>query len=119
VGLVQRAIEEAGISTITLSTIASFTASVGAPRVAAIEHPLGRAFGQPGDHEGQRQVLRATLEALAGIDRPGTVVDLPFEWPEPPSRTRWHPKEPPPIARLFRRKPWLFPKLLSGRIPSA
>jgi len=117
VGLVARRIEEAGISTLVLSTIASFTASVGTPRVAAIEYPLGRAFGQPGDHVGQRQVLRACLEALELIDRPGAVVDLLFEWPEPPARARWHPPEPPPIAGLFRRKPWLFPRLVAGRIP--
>jgi D-proline reductase (dithiol) PrdB len=117
VGLVQRAIEAAGISTITLSTIPDFTASVGVPRIAAIEHPLGRPFGQAGDAEGQRAVLRATLRALADIDTPGGRVDLPFEWPQPPGKARSEARQMPPIASLMMRKPWLLARFIAGDIP--
>ena len=79
-GLVQREIEAAGFTTIILSPIADLTASLSVPRVAAIEYPCGRTFGQPGDAAGQMAVLRATLDALAAIDAPGAVVNLPFEW---------------------------------------
>lgn len=116
-GLVQRAVESAGISTITLSTIPDFTASVSAPRIAAIEHPLGRPFGQPGDAEGQRAVLRAALRALVEIDKPGGRVDLPFEWPEPPGKARSEGRRMPPIARLMMRKPWLLARFIAGDIP--
>ena len=119
VGLAQRDMEAAGFSTITLSTIPDFTASVGAPRVAGIEYPQGRTMGQPGDAHGQREVLRAVLEALAAIKNQGEVVHLPFEWSEPPSRVRFEPREPSPIVRLIRRRPWLFLKLLSGKIPES
>lgn len=116
-GLVQREIEAAGISTITLSSIPDFTTSVGAPRVAAIEYPLGRALGQPGDGEGQLAVLRATLDALTGIDEPGTVRHLPFQWPEPPNEVRAHPDEHPPIVGLILRRPWLYRRLMTGDVP--
>lgn len=116
-GLVQREIEAAGIATITLSTIPEFTASVGGPRVAAIEYPFGRPLGQPGDREGQLAVLRATLNALEEAEAPGTVVHLPFDWPEPPEQVHWHPKEPSPIVKLLSQHPELYQKLLTGEIP--
>jgi hypothetical protein len=109
--------EAAGLTTVTLSPIADLTASVGAPRVAAIEHPLGQILGRAGDGRGQLAVLRAALRVAEESERPGAVVHLPFEWPEDPSRVRSAPPVPPPIATLLRRKPWLFPRLLSREIP--
>jgi len=117
VGLVQRRIEAAGLTTVTLSPIPDLTAAVGVPRVAAIEYPLGRPLGQPGDAEGQAAVLHAALSVTENAKGPGTVVDLPFEWPEPPSRVRSSPVKPPPIAKLLKRKPWLLPNLFSRVIP--
>lgn len=97
----------------TLSPIPDLTAAVGTPRVAAIEHPLGRSLGLPGDVDGQLAVLRAALRVLATADRPGTVEHLPFEWPESVARARkvMEPAEPPPIVSLLKRKPWLLPRL--------
>jgi len=117
VGLVQREIEAAGFTTITLSNIPDLTAAPSVPRVAAIAYPLGRPLGQPGDREGQMAVLRATLQALEGIERPGSVVHLPFEWPEPPKKARSHAPVPPPIAQHLRRNPWLLPKLIKRDVP--
>jgi D-proline reductase (dithiol) PrdB len=116
VGLVQRKIEAAGMSTISLSNIAALTASVGAPRVAAIEHPGSQPLGPPHDAERQAAVLEATLEALCQIQSPGTVLELNFTWPEGvPAATK--PRKAPPISRLLMRKPWLLPRLISGEIP--
>lgn len=109
--------EAAGLSTVTLSPIPDFTASVGAPRVAAIGYPLGRPFGRPGDAEGQKDVLRAALRVLQTADTPGTVVDLPFEWPEPPSKVKSSSSAEAPIATLLKRKPWLLPKLIAREPP--
>jgi hypothetical protein len=109
--------EQAGLSTVTLSPIPDLTASVGAPRVAAIGYPLGRLFGRPGDATGQRNVLRAALGVLEIADRPGAVVDLPFEWPEAPSKVKAAAGVEPPIATLLKRKPWLLPKLFSRNPP--
>jgi hypothetical protein len=93
------------------------TASVSPPRVAAIEYPLGRSFGQPGDIAGQTAVLRVTLQTLSDINEAGTVVHLPFTWPEPRKEVHAHPQEPPPISKAIMRRPWLYRKLLAGDIP--
>ena len=116
-GLAAREIEAAGIATICLSMIPALTAATGAPRVAAIEYPLSRPMGMVGDAAGQTAVLRATLAALAAADSYGAVIDLPFQWPEPRGKAMGPLPEEPPIAALCKRKPWLFLKLLSGRIP--
>jgi hypothetical protein len=120
VGLVQRVIEGTGIATVTLSWMPELTRAVGVPRLAGIGYPPGRPLGRPGDPDGQRAVLRETLALLESATEPDTCVELPFEWPESRAQainaSRGHP--PPPIAELLMRKPWLLPKLYTGRIPS-
>lgn len=118
-GLAQRLVEAAGISTIALSMIPDLTAAWGAPRVAAIEFPFGRPLGQPRDTATQRAVLASALEVLGDAARSGAVVHLPFEWPEPAEQVHWHPKEPSPIIRLLGRDPSLLARLLDGEIPAA
>ncbi len=112
--------EAAGIATIALSMIPDLSKAAGAPRVAAIEFPFGRPFGQPNDAATQRAVLRATLDALREATKPGTVIHLPFEWPESPEQVHWHPEEPSPIIKLVSRDPILFQQLAraaAGEIP--
>ncbi len=116
-GLVQRVLEASGIATVSLSMIPVFTAAVGVPRLAAIGYPLSRPMGRPHDIDGQRAVLRAALEVLRAAKEPGTVVDLPFVWPESPAEARNGSKVNPPIGQLLARKPWLIPKLVTGDIP--
>ena len=118
-GLVQRVLEAAGIPTVTLSMIPDLTRAVGVPRLAGLSYPMGRPLGRPHDADGQRAVLRATLEMLASASGPDSYVELPFEWPESPARARNASKDlaPPPIVELLKRKPWLVARLYSGRIP--
>lgn len=79
-GLVQYEIEKAGFSTISLANVPDFMAATCVPRMVAIERPFGRVVGDPGDREGQLAVVRAVLEAMEGMKKPGEVVDLPFAW---------------------------------------
>jgi len=116
VGLVQREIEAGGFSTISLSMMPELTASTGAPRIAAIEHPFGLTLGLPADAARQLAVLQGALRALEEISQPGAVVHLPFEW-NPPENLKTHPPEPPPITQHLRRRPWLFPKFLNRTPP--
>jgi len=116
VGLVQREIEAAGFSTISLSMMPELTTSVGVPRIAAIEHPFGLTLGLPGDAARQLAVLRAALRALEEVSQPGTVVHLPFEW-NSSEKLNIHPPEAPPIARFLKRRPWYVPKFLSRTPP--
>lgn len=113
-GLLQRLIEAAGISTITLSNVPDLAAAMSIPRLAAIESPIGRTVGQPGDRQGQLAVLRATLQALVEIEAPGGVRHLPFDWPEHPKQARARSRElaPPPIASHLVRHPWNLPRLM-------
>lgn len=78
--------------------------------MAAIGHPFGRPFGNVGDAETRRAVLRAALHVLATAEVPGRVVHLPFQWPEEPRVTKWGPDEPSPIVAMM---------LKSQRPPSA
>jgi len=119
VGLVQRVLEASGISTVTLSMIPDLTRAVGVPRLAGLSYPMGRPLGRPHDADGQRAVLRATLELLAGASGPDTYAELPFEWPESPAKARNASRDmaPPPIVGLLQRKPWLVASLYTGRIP--
>jgi len=117
VGLVQREIEAAGFSTITLSNIPAMTAAVSAPRVAGIEYPFSLTVGRPGDREGQLAVLRATLQALQEMDTPGQVVHLPFEWTASEEELPPHPSESPPIAKYLLRHPWHVRRLFSRDVP--
>jgi len=116
VGLVQREIEAAGFSTISLSMMPELTKSGGAPRIAAIEQPFGLPLGLPQDAVRQLAVLRATLRALEEISQPSTIVHLPFEW-DSREKLNIHPPEAPPIARFLRRHPWYVPKFLNRTPP--
>ena len=49
-------------------------------RVIGLSYPAGLPLGMPGDAEGQRDVLRAALEAAATMNEPRSYVEFPFEW---------------------------------------
>ncbi len=102
-GLVARTIEAAGIPTVTLNMIWPYQRLVGMPRVAAIEHPFGRPYGDVGDVETQRAVLKAALAVAATATEPGEVVHLPFVWPQDPKETQWHPAEASPIIAMMKK----------------
>lgn len=87
-----------------LNLIWAFQSIVGMPRVAAVEHPFGRPFGDVGDTETQREVLRAALRVAETAREPGSVVQLPFVWPLPPKQTKWFPPEPAPIIRFMKER---------------
>ena len=103
-GLVARVLEGAGIPTVTLNMIWPLQRAIGMPRVAAIEHPFGRPYGDVGDTQTQSAVLSATLDVAAKAEEPGTLVHLPFRWHESPEETKWHPAEPSPIIALMKSR---------------
>ena len=99
--------------------IPDLTRAVGVPRVAGISYPMSRPLGNPHDANGQRAVLRATLEVLPRAAEADTYVELSFVWPESPAHARNASKDipPSPIVELMTRKPWLLANLYSGHIP--
>jgi hypothetical protein len=100
--------------------IPDLTRAVGVPRLAGISYPMGRPLGRSHDADGQRAVLRATLEVLAAAQGPDTYVELPFVWPESVAQARNASRDipPAPIVALLTRKPWLLANLYTGRIPN-
>ena len=80
-GLIARAIEQAGIPTVYLGSCRDIMAQVRAPRSVFLDYPLGRQCGRPGDREEQTRILRGTLTVLETAGAPGTLADLPYSWP--------------------------------------
>ena len=103
-GLVSRVIEDAGVPTVTLNMLWPLQRAIGMPRVAAIEHPFGRPFGDVGDAETQAAVLEAALAFAESADTPGSITHLPFRWHEAPEDTDWHPKQPSPIIAMMKAR---------------
>lgn len=79
-GLVQRAIEAAGITTIGVTIVREYTEQVKPPRSVFLRWPFGHPFGEPFQRAQQRAVLQGMFRALETIDTPGTIIDLPFRW---------------------------------------
>lgn len=102
-GLVARKIEAVGVPTVTLNMIWVYQKIVGMPRIAAIEHPFGRPYGDVGDAKTQAAVLRAALGVFEHAGEPGHVEHLSFVWHEDPKQTKWHPAEPSPIIAMIQR----------------
>jgi hypothetical protein len=75
VGLVARALDTAGIPTVSIfvQAFAHVADRMRLPRVVVTPHLVGRTVGPVGDRRGQREVVRASLrllrEAVAGEAR--------------------------------------------------
>ena len=79
VGLVQGAIERAGISTVSLSLRPEITLFMNVPRAAFVRFPLGNPFGEPNQPEQHRLVFADLLQLLESAPEP-LVVELPYRW---------------------------------------
>jgi hypothetical protein len=74
VGLVARALESAGIATVSVFTqaFAHVAGRLRLPRVLVTPHLMGRTMGPVGDRERQRQVTMAALRLLVEAPSPET-----------------------------------------------
>jgi D-proline reductase (dithiol) PrdB len=82
IGVVARALELAGISTITLAVVREIVESVRPPRVALYDGELGSVAGRPSWPEHQRRILDEALRLIEPMDQAGIrrlVVDLETE----------------------------------------
>jgi hypothetical protein len=99
VGLVARTIEKAGMATVTLCQMPFVIEKIGVPRAVAVEFPFSMIWGRPGDRETQLRFLGHMLEAAENIEEPGTIIELPYTWPDEDVKKRdWFPSEAPPWA---------------------
>lgn len=71
VSLIARALEQAGIPTMTLAVVQDVVASVRPPRAALYKGDLGSVAGLPNWPEHQRRVLDEALRLIEPMDQPG------------------------------------------------
>lgn len=71
VGLLARAIEAAGIPTMTIAVLKDVVESVRPPRAAIYDGELGSVAGAPGWPEHQRRILDESLRLIEPLDQPG------------------------------------------------
>lgn len=81
-----------------------FQKIIGMPRIAAIEHPFGRPFGDVNDKETQEKVLMSALNLIGEANRPGYIKHLDLKWHQNPKETKWHPLEPAPIISKLKKQ---------------
>jgi D-proline reductase (dithiol) PrdB len=78
VGLIQRAIETAGIATISITLSEEISRKVRPPRALYPGFPLGHPTAFPGQTQRQLKVLRLLLKFLEELDAPGSIVKYDF-----------------------------------------
>ena len=65
VGLIQRAVEAAGISTVSITLDESITKRVKPPRALSVPYRFGYPLGEPNNPELQHAIIAEALELLA------------------------------------------------------
>jgi hypothetical protein len=63
--VIQRQIEEQGVSTVSISLFRPFSEAVKPPRVLWVPFPFGRPLGAPNNRSVQQRVIRAALDLLS------------------------------------------------------
>jgi hypothetical protein len=79
VGLIQRSIEEAGISTVSVSILRDVTEKVKPPRAVFLRWPFGHPLGEPGNVAQQLTIIHDAFEFLYAAS-PGEIRDLTYPW---------------------------------------
>jgi len=76
VGLIQGALEAAGIATVGVSVCREITEKVAPPRTLLAPFPFGYPLGRPRDAALQRSVILAALSLLEAPGPPPVMVEL-------------------------------------------
>lgn len=86
-GLIQRALDEAGLSTLSITQVVEITAVIKPSRALFVAHLFGLTFGAVGDTPTQRAVLSAMLKAAERMNTPG-IQDSGLAWAHDDLRAR-------------------------------
>jgi hypothetical protein len=76
-------VEEAGICTISMGSMADRMAFIKPPRALLVKFPRGSMLGEPGNVKRQHSIIMDALNALKTMTEPGTVKELPYQWKRP------------------------------------
>lgn len=79
-GLIARAIEAAGIQTITVGVYPDVFELVKPPRAVWNKVPFGATFGEPGNVGKQQAIIKDAFAALENMRERGSIWELGYEW---------------------------------------
>lgn len=79
-GLIARALEAAGIPTVSISIARDLTQSVGVPRALFLKWPFGHPLGEPDHPAQQRTVIFDALRLLVTATEPGVIAEPGYRW---------------------------------------
>jgi len=80
VGLIARAIEQAGIPTVSISITKDLTEAVGIPRAVFVKWPLGHPLGERGNPTQQRTMIFEALRLLIEAEEAGIIREPGYRW---------------------------------------
>lgn len=78
VGLLQRGLDEAGLSTVSITQVPAITRLIRPSLACFVANPFGLTLGAVGDARTHDRVLRAVLTEAGRPHPPGTIHTLPF-----------------------------------------
>lgn len=79
-GLIARAIEAAGMATVSISLAKVLTEAVGVPRAVFVKWPLGHPLGEPNHPTQQRTLIFDALHLLKTAQTPGIIAEPGYRW---------------------------------------
>ena len=68
--MIQRAVEEEGISTVSITLLEDITRKVKPPRVLVVPYHFGHPLGEPNNPELQHAIIAETLSLLQDEETP-------------------------------------------------
>jgi D-proline reductase (dithiol) PrdB len=80
--VIQNAIEEEGVVTVSVALCRDIVEQVGVPRSVHYRYPFGFTFGDANDEAMQLRILKDALRGVELIAEPGGILDLPYQWAE-------------------------------------
>nr|WP_142386563.1 hypothetical protein [Bacillus sp. Marseille-P3661] len=78
--MIQRAVEQEGIPTLSISHLPELTERTNVPRALHIKFPMGSTFGAPGRSDLQRKIVLDMINGVTDIKETGTIQPLPYNW---------------------------------------
>ncbi|MDR0425193.1 MAG: D-proline reductase (dithiol) protein PrdB [Clostridiales Family XIII bacterium] len=78
--IVERACEEAGMSTIIIAALPPIARQQGAPRISAPHVPIGSNAGEPNNPAMQTAILKDSLNLVVSMQHFGEMQVLPYEY---------------------------------------
>lgn len=79
-GLIARAVERAGIPTVSISIAKDLTEAVGVPRAVFVKWPLGHPMGERDNATQQRTMIFEALRLLREANEAGIIHEPGFRW---------------------------------------